>query len=90
PQAISGPDETARDRIDRRPAAYAPMDTGPPPYRDDRSDELRLLYSFRVRTVFPEDVRREVGSDSAPLTRARLIGDLRKRYEDDGEDGATR
>jgi len=90
PQAISGPDETARDRIDRRPAAYAPMDTGPPPYRDDRSDELRLLYSFRVRTVFPEDVRREVASLPQEPNPEDYAGrrDLRREilFTIDGED----
>ncbi len=55
-----GPDDTARDRILKRPAAFGPMVSGPPPYSDERSDELRLLQSFRVRTVFPEDVLEEV------------------------------
>ncbi|WP_457620976.1 nickel pincer cofactor biosynthesis protein LarC [Methanopyrus sp.] len=38
-----------------------------------------------VRHAKPEweDVRREVDRESAPLTRARLIGNLRKRYEGD-------
>ncbi|WP_456482278.1 nickel pincer cofactor biosynthesis protein LarC [Methanopyrus sp.] len=42
-----------------------------------------------VRHAKPEweDVRREVDRESAPLTRARLIRDLRKRYDDEDGDG---
>ncbi len=52
--------ESVRDRIMRRPAAFGPMDTGPAVYRDAESEEMGLLASFRVRTVFPEDVLAEI------------------------------
>jgi ribonuclease R len=52
----------SRARIDARPEACGPMEDGPPAYRDPESDELTLLASFHVRTVFPADVLREVDS----------------------------
>ena len=52
----------ARERITRRPDAFGPMETGPPAYRDEDSEELQLLESFRVRTLFPEDVLAEVSA----------------------------
>jgi ribonuclease R len=52
----------ARERIGRRPPAFAAMEYGPPSYRDADSEEMQILASFRVRTVFPEDVKREVAS----------------------------
>jgi ribonuclease R len=55
-----GASETVGERIGRRPAAFGPMDTGPKVYREEDSEELRILQSFRVRTVFPEDVLAEV------------------------------
>ncbi len=36
------------------------METGPPCYGDLESDELELLRSFRVRTIFLPDVLKEV------------------------------
>ena len=39
--------EGARGRIDARPDGFGPMESGPPPYRDLESDEMRLLASFR-------------------------------------------
>lgn len=50
------------ERVAARPAAFGPMEHGPPPYRDPESEEMELLHSFRVRTIFPEDVLGEVGS----------------------------
>jgi ribonuclease R len=47
-------------RIASRPAAFGVMAEGPPCYRDEDSDELRVLQSLRVRTRFPEDVLAEV------------------------------
>ncbi|MEM7163831.1 MAG: ribonuclease R family protein [Planctomycetota bacterium] len=44
----------------RRPPAFGPMDTGPWPYHDEESEEMQLLHSFRVRTVFPDDVKSEM------------------------------
>ncbi|MGE3174609.1 MAG: RNB domain-containing ribonuclease [Planctomycetota bacterium] len=52
--------DSIRDRIRARPAAFGPMEHGPPCYRDLESEELRLLGTFRIRTVFPDDVRDEV------------------------------
>jgi ribonuclease R len=50
----------SRDRVGRRPRAFGPMQHGPDCYRDPESEEMAVLSSFRVRTVFPEDVRDEV------------------------------
>ncbi len=47
--------------IARRPSASGPMDTGPDCYRVTDSEEMELLSSFRVRTVFPDDVGKETG-----------------------------
>ena len=48
------------DKIARRPEAFGPMSTGPAVYRDAGSEEMTILASFRIRTVFPEDVLAEV------------------------------
>ncbi len=55
-----GATESVRSRIHSRPDGFGEMEHGPPPYRDLESDEMRLLASFRVRTVFPDDVLEEV------------------------------
>ncbi|HHI79100.1 MAG TPA: RNB domain-containing ribonuclease [Planctomycetes bacterium] len=55
-----GAGETVGERIGRRPQAYGPMNTGPKVYREEDSEEMRILQSFRVRTVFPDDVLAEV------------------------------
>lgn len=47
-------------RIASRPAASGVMAEGPDCYRDEDSDELRVLRSLRVRTQFPEDVQQEM------------------------------
>ncbi len=52
----------ARERIDSRPPGFGPMAHGPPAYRDEDSEEMLLLGSFRVRTVFPEEVLLEVAN----------------------------
>lgn len=94
-----GPDTAVRDRVLRRPDAFGPMEVGPdgPPfYADLDSEEMELLASFRVRTVFPDDVRREADAlpedpDPADFAgrvdrRAELIftidGDDAKDYDD--------
>ncbi|MDA1264072.1 MAG: RNB domain-containing ribonuclease [Planctomycetota bacterium] len=59
---LPDPDAGIRARIGRRPAAEGPMPEGPPCYRDAESDELELLRSFRLRTVFPKDVLDEVAA----------------------------
>ena len=59
-EVAEGGGDSPRERISRRPAGFGPMETGPKCYRDEDSDEMQLLASFRVRTVFPEDVLAEV------------------------------
>jgi ribonuclease R len=83
-------ENTARERIVRRPSAFAAMDTGPAPYRDEGSEEMQLLASFRVRTVFPPDVLRQVAALPRDPDPAEYAGrwDLRSLciYTIDGED----
>jgi len=62
--SLPDPEQGVRERIARRPPGFAPMDTGPPCYADEESEELELLRSFRVRTVFPDDVLAEVSQRS--------------------------
>lgn len=49
-------------RVSGRPPSFGPMEQGPPPYRDTDSDELGILRSFRLRTIFPKDVLEETAS----------------------------
>ncbi len=82
--------ESARERIARRPAAFGPMDHGPPMYADVDSEEMQLLASFRVRTVFPDDVRAEtraLPTDPGPADWADRV-DLRDEtiFTIDGDD----
>lgn len=61
--------EAAYAVIHHRPPAFGPMDHGPACYRDLESEEMQLLASFRVRTIFPDDVSAEMKSlprDPAP------------------------
>jgi len=80
----------ARELFNSRPAAFGPMQTGPPPYRDTQSEEMELMASFRVRTIFPEDVEAEVGSLPDDPTPADWSGRVDLRDEQiftiDGED----
>ncbi len=46
----------------RRPRAFGPMEHGPLPYRNIDSEEMQLLKSFRVRTLFPADVAERVAA----------------------------
>ncbi len=50
----------SREIIANRPMAFGPMPDGSPPYRESDSEEMNLLASFRVRTIFPADVMEEV------------------------------
>ncbi len=81
---------TARGRIANRPPAFAAMDTGPACYRDADSEEMQLLASFRVRTVFPPAVLAEVSALPRDPDPADYTGrlDLRERAicTIDGED----
>ncbi|MEZ5979407.1 MAG: ribonuclease R [Planctomycetota bacterium] len=84
------PERRTHDRVGSRPRAFGPMEHGPEAYRDEESEEMQLLHSFRVRTVFPDDVRREVESLPADPRDADLEDrvDLRGRtiYTIDGDD----
>jgi ribonuclease R len=75
------PDAGARSRIGRRPSAFGAMSAGPACYADVDSEEMQLLASFRVRTVFPDDVRAEV----AHLPRDPTAEDLEGRLDLRGE-----
>jgi len=83
-------DQTARERIARRPNAFAAMEHGPIPYHDADSEEMQLLASFRVRTVFPKDVLRQVAELPRDPDPAEYAGrwDLRSMciYTVDGAD----
>ena len=59
-EGLPDPDSDARARIGRRPRADGPMVKGPTCYREEGADELELLRSFRIRTVFLADVLAEV------------------------------
>ena len=82
--------ETSRERIAHRPRAFGPMEHGPAIYRDVDSEEMQILASFRVRTVFPKDVLAELGGLPRDPDPADFAGrqDLRGEliYTIDGED----
>jgi len=85
-----GRGETPRERIEARPEGFGPMDTGPPCYSDEESEEMELVGSFRIRTIFPKDVIAEVQNlpaDPAPEDWAGRL-DLREEtiFTIDGED----
>ncbi|MDP6539336.1 MAG: VacB/RNase II family 3'-5' exoribonuclease [Planctomycetota bacterium] len=89
-QRLLDADEAPRERIDARPEGFGTMDGGPPPYRDEQSEEMELLASFRVRTVFPADVAEEVASLPEDPLEADFAGRVDLRGETiftiDGED----
>ena len=89
-RALLDADDTARETIDARPGGFGPMESGPPAYGDVGSEEMELLASFRVRTVFPQDVVREMKKLPADPGQAELEGreDLRAEtiFTIDGED----
>ncbi len=83
----------AREIIDARPEGFGPMDHGPRAYRDVESEEMELLASFRIRTVFPADVRAEAEALPDDPPRADFEGvehrmDLRQAriFTIDGDD----
>ncbi|MBI5362144.1 MAG: VacB/RNase II family 3'-5' exoribonuclease [Planctomycetes bacterium] len=80
----------SRDRITRRPRAFGPMEHGPAVYKDVDGEEMQLLASFRVRTVFPDDVKKEVARLPRDPDPAEYAGrwDLRNEliYTIDGDD----
>ncbi len=81
---------TAREKIAARPRAFGPMTHGPGIYREEDSEEMQILASFRVRTVFPRDVREEMKSLPPDPGAADLVGrlDLRANtiFTIDGDD----
>jgi len=83
-------ERSARDRIDRRPSAFGAMEHGPAVYRSEESEEMQLLESFRLRTVFPKDVKAEVAALPRDPDPKDFAGrwDLRGEtvYTIDGED----
>ncbi|HED64534.1 MAG TPA: RNB domain-containing ribonuclease [Planctomycetes bacterium] len=89
-EALPASRDRVRMRIDARPDAFGPMESGPPAYRDLDSDEMGLLASFGIRTVFPEDVLAEVRNLPEDPRPRDLEGreDLRDRriFTIDGED----
>ncbi len=80
----------ARERVDARPQGFGPMAHGPAVYADTESEEMELLHSFRIRTVFPEDVASEMARLPADPGEEDFAGrvDLRGRtiFTVDGED----
>jgi ribonuclease R len=89
-EAVEGRGETPRERIESRPPGFGEMDTGPACYADADSEEMELLASFRVRTVFPRDVLELVKGLPADPDPAEFEGrlDLRDRtiFTIDGAD----
>ena len=83
-------DPTSRSRIDARPPAFGPMQTGPPCYADEKSEEMELVGSFRIRTQFPVDVQKEMDALPEDPDPADFEGRLDLRGETiftiDGED----
>ena len=63
-------------RISNRPPGFGPMDTGPACYRDSDSEELGILRSFRLRTIFPQDVLDETRGLPANPRPEDLVGRL--------------
>ena len=99
PDEVSEPEEdsdidiaelSTRERIQAAVPAFGPMPSGPAPYRDLESEEMELLASFRVRTVFPDAVLKEVQSHPQDPTEADFEGrvDLRGQeiFTIDGDD----
>ncbi|MFT6833903.1 MAG: exoribonuclease R, partial [Planctomycetota bacterium] len=59
-EGLPDPDAAIPARIARRPGAFGPMEHGPKCYADLESEEMELVKSFRLRTVFPPDVLAEL------------------------------
>jgi ribonuclease R len=81
---------TAREKIGSRPRAFGPMSHGPARYREEDSEEMQIMASFRVRTAFPREVREEMSSLPADPGPKDIEGrlDLRKAliFTIDGDD----
>jgi ribonuclease R len=89
-EKLGGRGATPRERIDSRPPGFGAMDTGPPAYADPDSEEMELVSSFRVRTVFPDDVLAETSKLPLDPTEEDITGrmDLRDQtiFTIDGAD----
>lgn len=59
-EGLPDPDSQIPARIARRPGAFGAMEHGPGCYSDVDSEEMELVRSFRLRTIFPEDVSGEL------------------------------
>ena len=73
--------ESARERIDARPPGFGPMASGPPCYADEESEEMELVGSFRIRTIFPPGVLAEVNGLPEDPQASDLEGRLDLRDE---------
>lgn len=80
-EGLPDPDAAVPARISRRPDAFGAMGHGPPCYADLESEEMELLRSFRLRTVFPEDVAVELGDLPDDPSEADTEGRLDLRGE---------
>ncbi|MEL6904970.1 MAG: RNB domain-containing ribonuclease [Planctomycetota bacterium] len=80
-EGLPDPDAAVPARIAGRPGAFDAMEHGPPPYRTLDSEEMELLRSFRLRTVFPDDVLAELEGLPEDPTPADIEGRLDLRGE---------
>lgn len=80
-EGLPDPDAAIPARIARRPGAFGPMEHGPACYADLESEEMDLVKSFRLRTVFPEDVLGELTDLPVDPTPADIEGRLDLRGE---------
>lgn len=89
-EGLPDPDAAVPARISRRPDAFGPMGHGPACYADLESEEMELVRSFRLRTVFPDDVLAELVELPSDPTDEDIEGrmDLRGRtiFTIDGAD----
>lgn len=81
---------SAREVLAQLEESFDVMEHGPPCYRTLESEEMELLASFRIRTVFPPEVKREMQGlprDPRPSDWAGRL-DLRgeRIFTIDGED----
>ena len=75
-EGLPDPDAAIPARIARRPGAFGPMDHGPACYTDVESEEMELVKSFRLRTVFPKDVLGELAGLPSDPTADDIEGRL--------------
>ncbi len=80
-EGLPDPDAAIPARIAGRPGAFGPMEHGPACYADLESEEMDLVKSFRLRTVFPEDVLAELND----LPEDPTPGDIEGRLDLRGE-----